>query len=114
MSEPAKLAEQMTYKVDYSPEANAQIVAIYRYLSAQASPVIAHRFVLSIIERCEGFGGLPHQGTKRDEIRPGLRTLGFRRRVTIAFTVNAAAVTILGIFYGGQDYETALQNNEDV
>jgi toxin ParE1/3/4 len=45
----------------------------------------------------------------RDEIRPGLRTFGFRRRVTIAFDVAPGAVIILGIFYGGQDLVAAFE-----
>jgi toxin ParE1/3/4 len=40
-------------------------------------------------------------------LRPGLRTIGFRRRVTIAFAVEAEVVTIIGVFYGGQDFEGA-------
>jgi len=41
-----------------------------------------------------------------------LRLLGFRRRVTIVLTVSERVVTILGIFYGGQDIEAALQDEE--
>ena len=45
----------------------------------------------------------------RDDIRPGLRTISYRRRVIVAFTVDATDVTILGIFYGGRDYRSALR-----
>jgi hypothetical protein len=41
---------------------------------------------------------------------PGLRVIGFERRVTIAFLVTETAVLIEGIFYGGQDFETAFRN----
>jgi toxin ParE1/3/4 len=34
---------------------------------------------------------------ERDELRPGLRILGFERRAVIAFLVNADSVTILRI-----------------
>jgi toxin ParE1/3/4 len=47
------------------------------------------------------------RGARRDDIRPGLRVFGFRRRVSIAFEVTGEAVTILGIFYGGQNFDTA-------
>ncbi|MGB5087418.1 MAG: type II toxin-antitoxin system RelE/ParE family toxin [Methylocystis silviterrae] len=60
-------------------------------------------------EKLETF---PERGTRRDDLRPGLRTIGFRRRVTIAFAVETDAVTIIGIFYGGQDLEAALQIDE--
>jgi len=38
-----------------------------------------------------------------------LRTLGFRRRVTIAYVVEPAQVLVLGVYYGGQDFETILR-----
>ena len=45
----------------------------------------------------------------RDDVRPGLRITGYRKRVLIAYAVDAEALSIIGIFYGGQDYETLLQ-----
>jgi len=42
-----------------------------------------------------------------------LRTIGFRRRATIAFSADDRMVTILGVFYGGQDYEAALRQPEE-
>jgi toxin ParE1/3/4 len=39
-----------------------------------------------------------------------LRVKGFKRRVSIAFSVDAESgmVVIHGVFYGGQDFETLL------
>ena len=34
--------------------------------------------------------------------------MGFERRVTIVFQVRKSDVVIVRIFYGGQDYESAL------
>jgi toxin ParE1/3/4 len=51
----------------------------------------------------------PERGTRRDDIRLGLRTIGFERRATIVFQVTRAEVVIVRIFYGGQDYERALR-----
>jgi hypothetical protein len=42
---------------------------------------------------------------------PGLRTIGFERRATIAFQVMQDEVVILRIFYGGEDYERALRRS---
>jgi toxin ParE1/3/4 len=36
-----------------------------------------------------------------------LRLIGFERRVMIAFKVEPDLILIEGIFYGGQDFETA-------
>ena len=52
-------------------------------------------------------------GIQRDDIRPGLRITSHRKRVLIAFEVDADQVAILGVFYGGQDYETSFQQEKD-
>jgi len=96
-------------RVAYSPRAVAQLEALYRYIADDAGPRRAENFVGSIVAYCDGLENFPLRGTKRDDIRPGLRITGFRRRVTIAFTVDDAVVTILGVFYGGQDYDAILQ-----
>jgi len=49
------------------------------------------------------------RGAQRDDVRPGVRVFGFRKRVSIVFDVEGLTVTILGIFYGGQDFEAAFE-----
>lgn len=49
------------------------------------------------------------RGTRRDDIRPGLRTIGFERRVVIAFHVSARRVEILRFFYGGRNWTDLLE-----
>jgi toxin ParE1/3/4 len=100
------------YHVIFSPEAEAHLTGIYSHIAEKASPTIAARFTAAILNYCEGFETFPQRGTKRDDLRPGLRTVGFRRSVTIAFNVTPNEVTIIGIFYGGQDYEAAFQPEE--
>jgi toxin ParE1/3/4 len=54
----------------------------------------------------------PERGTRRDDILPGLRTIGFERRVTIAFRVLKARVEIVTIAYGGRDFERELRRQK--
>ncbi|MEO8727303.1 MAG: hypothetical protein ABI383_14410 [Acidobacteriaceae bacterium] len=49
----------------------------------------------------------------RDDIRPGLRVTSYRKRMVIAFDVDADQVNVIGIFYGGQDYEATLQEEDE-
>jgi toxin ParE1/3/4 len=56
---------------------------------------------------------IPHRGTRRDDIRPGLRITHYQGRAIIAFAVEAEQVSIIGVFYGGQDYEGALRSESD-
>jgi toxin ParE1/3/4 len=51
----------------------------------------------------------PARGTKRDDIIKGLRTIGFERRVTIAFRVFKTRVEIVTIAYGGRNFEIELR-----
>lgn len=100
-------------RVSYSSRAIAQLEALYAYIADDAGALRAQDFVSSIVEYCEGLDTFSNRGTRRDDIRLGLRIVAFRRRVTIAFTVDAQTVTILGVFYGGQDYGTALQADQE-
>ncbi len=95
----------------YSPEAEAQIVALYEYLAVRASPGIAEAYTNAIVERCDQLGEMPLVGIARDDVRRGLRTTFFRKRVVIACSVATKAVTILAIFHGGQDYESLLRDD---
>lgn len=92
----------MTLSVVFAPEAEDPLVELYRYIAASGSEVIAARY-------CEELAAFPRRGRARDNIRAGLRTVGFKRRVVIAFAVRGQAVVILGVFYGGRDYETLLR-----
>jgi len=101
----------MSYRVVFSPEAEEQLVALYRYIAAAASPNIAARYTEAIVSYCEDLRTFPHRGIARDDVRPGLRITHHRKRTVIAFSVDAELVSIIGIFYGGQDYETILQDD---
>lgn len=67
----------------------------------------------AIFDYCDGLADFPLVGVARDDLRPGLRTIGFRRRVVIAFAVTDETVEIHGVFYGGRDYETLLRDDTD-
>ncbi|MCZ8180184.1 MAG: type II toxin-antitoxin system RelE/ParE family toxin [Rhizobium sp.] len=95
----------MTHALRFAPEALEQLEALEAYIAQSASPQRAAEFVDAIVDHCEKLRTFPQRGTKRDDLRPGLRTLGFRRRVTILFEVSQETITILGIFYGGRNYE---------
>ena len=98
-------------EVVFSPEAETQIIALYDYLAAHASPKIAETYTNAIVERCEQLREMPLVGVARDDVRRGMRTIFFRKRVVLAYSVAAKAVTVLAIFYGGQDYETLLRED---
>ena len=101
----------MRYTVVFTPEVEEQLVELYRYIAQAASPEIAQRYTDAIVMYCEGLQAFPHRSNRRDDIRPGLRITNYKGRTVIAFDVAAGLVSIIGVFYGGQDYETLLQSD---
>jgi len=102
----------MKYTVEFAPEAESQLLALYFHIALVSSPNIATDYTNSIIEQCQTLSTFPNRGTKRDDIRSGLRVFGYRKRVSIAFAVVEDVVTILGIYYGGQNFEGLLNEDE--
>lgn len=99
----------MTRKVVYSTLARHQITELYLWIAEQSGFADrAENYVTAIFDCCDELADFPFVGTARDDLRPGLRTLGFRRRAVIAFAVTDETVDVLGVFYGGQDYETLI------
>lgn len=101
----------MKLRVIFSPEAEEQLADLYRYIAMAASPDIAERYVNAIISYCESLETFPLRGAQRDDIRAGLRITNYKGRTVIAFAVDGQQVSVIGVFYGGQDYATALQDD---
>jgi toxin ParE1/3/4 len=84
----------MDHRVVFAPEAQADLVRI-----ARRSPAAD----LARIEAwCEGLADEPERGTRRDDLFPGLRVLGFEGRVAVAFHIGLDTVTIDRIVSGGR------------
>jgi plasmid stabilization system protein ParE len=98
-----------TYRVLFSPESEDQLAALYRYIAAAGSPQTALDYTEAIVITCESLGNFPERGVRRDDVRPGLRTTHHRGRVVIAYAIIDDDVHILGIYYGGQDYESLIR-----
>jgi toxin ParE1/3/4 len=94
--------------VVFSPEAEDDLLRLYEWIAERAGARVALGYVERITDYCRGFDLASERGQKRDDIRPGLRIVGFERRIAIAITVGADRVTILRVFYGGADWEREL------
>lgn len=98
----------MSHSIVISPEARAQLEALYDYIAQATSDAMALNFTNAILDHIDTLRDFPMRGAARDDILPRLRTIGFRRRVTIAFAVEESAALVVGVFYGGQDFEALL------
>jgi toxin ParE1/3/4 len=98
----------VAHSVAFAPEAQADLIELYDYIAAHGSPERALTYIERIETTCRRLATFPERGTRRDDIRPGLRVIGLARRVTIAFHVGVDTVTIDRIPYGGRDLGAAL------
>jgi plasmid stabilization system protein ParE len=94
----------MIYKVRLLPEAEDDLFELHRYISRKSSAAIAATYIARIRAFLAAFDRFPQRGTVRNDKRPGLRIVGFERRVSIAFTVVGDEVFILRILYGGRQF----------
>ena len=84
----------MDHRVVFAPEARDDLARIARRVPARA---------LATIETwCEGLADEPERGTRRDDLFPGLRILGFEGRAAIAFHIGLDTVTIDRIVLSGR------------
>ena len=101
----------MSYSVVFSPEVLAQLDALEDYISDVGSPPVAARF----ISYCESLALFPLRGMRRDDLLKDLRITHYRRSTIIAFRVKPdfKTVSIVGVFYGGQDYTALLHADQN-
>lgn len=94
-------------QVLFTPTAERHIDALHHLITTRSGyESRADGYIARIVEFCMGLETFPLRGTARDDLLKGLRTIGFEKRVTIAFMVTDDAVLIEGIYYGGQDFES--------
>ena len=100
----------MNFIVQFAPEVLDQLDAIEAYIAPAGSTRVAADYVDAIVAYCESLATFPHRGIQRDDVLDGLRITNYRHHAVIAFMVDADAriVSVVGVFYGGQDYEASL------
>lgn len=99
------------YRVEEKPDVFLDYVAIAEHVERwTGSRAAADRTLDTIRSFVKGLADTPHRGTKRDDLRSGLRIVAFRKRTAIAIEIDERerVVTVLRVFYGGQDYEAVL------
>lgn len=102
------------YAVVFAPEAEAALASLYDYIAEHGSPMRAERYTNALLAHCESLAVFPHRAAPRDDVRAGLRVTNYKGRTVIAFEIDELnkRVAILGFFYGGRDYETAIAEDD--
>lgn len=95
-------------RIVFAPEAAEDLVGIYDWIAEQASPSTAMDYLDRVEAFCLRLRIGSERGHLRADIRPGMRIIGFERRLTIAFAVEDDTVTVLRVFAAGQNWEQAM------
>lgn len=96
-------------RVEFTPEAEADLVALCDYIAAASYPETAIGYLTRLEDFCMGLAHASERGSLRNDVRKGLRVIGFERRINIAFVVEAERVVILRLFYGGRNWQDSLE-----
>lgn len=92
-------------RVLFAPEAAEDLGALYEWIAAQSTPDVALGYLERVQSFCARLGVGAERGRLRDDLRPGLRTLVFEGRLTLAYGVGDETVTVLRVFSAGRDWE---------
>ena len=90
--------------VTFTPQARNDVLSIGDWIAERAGIEVALAYTARLEAYCNGFEFAGERGQRRDDLRPGLRVVGFERRIAIAFVISDSEVTILRLYYGGQNW----------
>lgn len=99
----------MARRVVLLDTASKDLFELGLYIAEHSGAEVANGYLDRIYTACMGLATFPERGRRRDDILPGLRTIGFERRATIVFRVLKTRVEIVTIAYGGRDFEDVLR-----
>jgi toxin ParE1/3/4 len=106
-------------KVVFTPEAQSDLNELFDYIADRDGNDRALDYIERIEDACLSLRTMPGCGTSREDLRSGLRLMGFERRAVIAFQAGSGFVAILRALYGGRSIDRAFpkgskaQENED-
>jgi toxin ParE1/3/4 len=99
-------------KVYFRRQVEAALFGLYEYIAGKSGVIVVGNYMDRAEAACLALAIFPERGTRRDDILRGLRTVGFERRVTIAFRVLKTRVEIVTIAYGGRNFERVLRDDD--
>ena len=99
----------MTHKVVFRRSALKDINGIYDWIADNSDAETAAAYVRRLHAACLGLSAFPNRGSLRDDLVPGLRTISFERRATIAYMVAERQVRIVRMVHRGRDLGLAFR-----
>jgi toxin ParE1/3/4 len=100
-----------TRAVAFSEAAQWDLFDLELWLEHEAGKTTARRYIDRLTAYCMKLDLASERGARRDDLLPGLRIVGFERRITVAFVVVAEQVEIVRIFRAGRDWESEFEED---
>ncbi len=97
----------MAVTVRFRPAAEADLIELYGYIAERSGRARAGDYIDRIEAACLSLADFPERGTRRDDLRPGLRVIGFERRVA---TEGRTAARSRGVKMGRRPKLTPTSN----
>ena len=94
--------------VIFSKTARIDLLDIYEWIAESVSWETASRYITRVEQFCMSLDLASERGARRDDLRPGLRVIGFEKSISIIFEVTDDSVNILRLFRAGRDWEAEL------
>jgi len=94
----------LKYQLIYEPEARQDLFDLYWYIAQGGHPERAFAYIARLEAYCDSLAVFPSRGNQVNDVREGLRRVGFERLVSVAFSVVGDTVRILRILYGGRQF----------
>lgn len=96
----------MSYRIRFHPSVANDLEWIAGWISDYAGSSVASAKLAEIEGTILGLAAMPHKGSTRDEIAPGLRAIPAGRKGVVVFKVDddMREVLIYAVTYGGADW----------
>lgn len=95
----------MQFDLVFLPEAKDDLDSLYSWIADSSGERVAERFTGRLRSFCYNLTYAPDRGSRRNDLTPGLRSIGYRRRATIVFSIQGSAVVIVRAIYRGRSIE---------
>lgn len=103
----------MAHRIVFHTQAETELDKLYADIAAKAGFRIAGDFVDGILTFIDALTTFPKRGTVRESRIEGLRIIGYKRSISVAFVVRGDNVLILGVYAPGRDIDDAVLRERD-
>lgn len=99
-------------RFSFRPDAQNDLDKLYDWIADRAGAERAFAYVTAVREKAERVAEQPGIGTPQDDLRPGLRSVTYRRRTIILYKLEGETMEVVCVLHGGRDLQRALRNRD--